>query len=220
MTDFDYPLPVVTVDAALLTLREGRLHVALHRRDTEPYAGQLALPGGVIHLDKDGSAEEAIHRVLRTKTGFKPRYLEQLQVFSGSQRDPRWWTVAVTYLALVPLEDLEAVGEGVFQFYSVDDLPPHIAFDHADIVAAAVSRVRNKSSYSTMPCALLPELFTITQLQRTYEAVLETRFDKASFRRRLDALGCIVPTGEYLEGAQRPAQLFRYDHVVTFDKVF
>lgn len=220
MTEFDYPLPVVTVDAALLTLLDGRLHVALHRRDNEPFAGKLALPGGVIHLDKDGSAEDAIRRVLANKTGFAPRYLEQLQVFSGATRDPRWWTVAITFVALVPLEDLEAAGEDVFQFYDVDALPADLAFDHAAIIAAAVSRVRNKSSYSTMPCALLPEKFTLTQLQRTYEAVLQTKLAKASFRRRLNALDVLVPTDEYLEGGQRPAQLFKFDQLATFEKMF
>lgn len=215
---FEFPLPLVTVDAVLLTLRDGQLHVALHRRDKAPEEGRLGLPGGVVHLDKDKSTEDTVRRVLRAKTGFTPRYLEQLQVFSGDRRDPRAWSLSVAYLALVPLADLEAAGAGVFHFYAVDALPP-LAFDHAEMVAAAVARVRNKSSYSTLPCALLPEKFTLTQLQQTYEAVLRVPLDKSSFRRKLEALGCVLPTDDFQTGVQRPARLYRYEAVMLFDKV-
>lgn len=214
----NFPLPLVTVDAVLLTLREGKLQVALHRRDKAPEEGKLGLPGGVVHLDKDKSTDDTIRRVLLSKTGFTPRYLEQLQVFSGDQRDERLWSLSIAYLALVPLSDLEAVGEGVFHFYDVDNLP-ELAFDHSQMVAAAVARVRNKSSYSTLPCALLPEKFTLTQLQQTYEAVLQTKLDKSSFRRKIEALECVIPTDEYQTGVQRPAQLYRFEQVVLFDKV-
>lgn len=217
-THLEFPLPLVTVDAVLLTLRDGKLQVALHRRDKAPEEGKLGLPGGVVHLDKDKSTEDTIRRVLLTKTGFTPRYLEQLQVFSGDQRDERLWSLSIAYLALVPLTDLEAVGEGVFHFYDVDNLPA-LAFDHADMVAAAVARVRNKSSYSTLPCTLLPEKFTLTQLQQTYEAVLRVDLDKSSFRRKIESLGCVLATDDFQTGVQRPARLYRYEQVMLFDKV-
>ena len=120
----DYPLPLVTVDAVLLTLRAGGLEIALHQRDRAPYKDAMALPGGVVHVDEDASTEASIRRVLRDKTGFEPRYLEQLQVFSGPGRDPRKWSLSVSYVALVPAAELEAATQAGFRFVSVDALPP------------------------------------------------------------------------------------------------
>ena len=203
----DYPQPLVTVDAVLLTLRAGGLEIALHQRDRAPFKGAMALPGGVVHADEDDSTEASIRRVLREKTGFEPRYLEQLQVFSGPQRDPRQWSLSVSYVALVPVAELEAAAGQGLRFVSVDALPA-LAFDHADIVAAAVARLRGKSSYSTLPFFLLPERFTLTELQHTYEAILQTRLEKSNFRRKMDAWGVLEPTGDFVTGAQRPARLF------------
>jgi ADP-ribose pyrophosphatase YjhB (NUDIX family) len=212
----EYSLPLVTVDAVLLILREGRLEIALHRRDREPFRGHMALPGGVVHVDEDASTEDSIRRVLLEKTGFRARYLEQLQVFSGPGRDPRKWSLSVSYIAMVPLQDLQAAG-GDFQFHGVDVLPP-LAFDHADIIAAAVARVRNKSSYSTLPIYLLPELFTLTELQQTYEAILQTRLEKSNFRRKMESWGVLQPTEEYIVGAQRPARLYRLKDFALFER--
>lgn len=213
----DYPQPLVTVDAVLLTLRAGGLEIALHQRDRAPFKGAMALPGGVVHADEDDSTEASIRRVLREKTGFEPRYLEQLQVFSGPQRDPRQWSLSVSYVALVPVAELEAAaGEGL-RFVSVDALPA-LAFDHAAIVAAAVARLRGKSSYSTLPFFLLPERFTLTELQHTYEAILQTRLEKSNFRRKMDAWGVLEPTGDFVTGAQRPARLYRLKDFALFDR--
>lgn len=222
----NHALPLVTVDAVLMTLRERVLQVALHRRDKAPDEGMLALPGGVVHVrdanspadaPEDESTEATVQRVLREKTGFTPRYLEQLQVFSGRQRDPRRWSLSVAYVALVPVEELDGVRDSVFHFYDVDHLPD-MAFDHAQIVAAAVARVRNKSAYSTLPCSLLPELFTLSQLQATYEAVLQTRLDKSSFRRRIEAWEVVEATEDYQTGVQRPARLYRLKDFALFNK--
>ncbi|MFF7395795.1 NUDIX domain-containing protein [Achromobacter sp. NPDC008082] len=213
----DYPLPLVTVDAVLLTLRAGGLEIALHQRDRAPFKGAMALPGGVVHADEDDHTEASIRRVLREKTGFEPRYLEQLQVFSGKERDPRQWSLSVSYVALVPAAELEAASQAGFRFVSVDALPL-LAFDHADIVAAAVTRLRNKSSYSTLPFFLLPERFTLTELQHTYEAILQTRLEKSNFRRKMDAWGVLEDTGEQVGGAQRPARLYRLKDFTLFDR--
>ncbi|MGN6232923.1 MAG: NUDIX hydrolase [Trinickia sp.] len=225
-----YPKPDVSVDVVLLTLTDKRLMVALHRRANEPFRGALALPGGYIHADEDDSLEDAARRTLRGKTGLAPRYVEQLRTFAGPRRDPRGWSVAVSYVALVPFEELEGVPSNVFEFYSVDDIPK-LAFDHSDQVGAAVERVRNKSSYSTLPCWLLPEKFTLTQLQHTYEAVFGETVTRATFRSRLgikvgdvqaghavDEAGVLIATDEYQGGNQRPARLFRADKLGLFKR--
>jgi 8-oxo-dGTP diphosphatase len=220
--------PDVSVDVVLLTLSGEGLMVALHERSNEPCLGALALPGGYIHTTEDASLEDAVRRMLREKTRLEPRYIEQLQTFAGPSRDPRGWSVAISYVALVPLADLAATESDVFEFYPADRLPD-LAFDHADQIRAAVQRVRNKSSYSTLPCWLLPEKFTLTQLQQTYEAVFGETVTRATFRSRLgikvgdvqpgeavDEAGVLIATDDYQLGNQRPARLFRVDQLGLF----
>ncbi len=225
-----YERPLVTVDVVLLTLHEGLLKVALHKRAVPPYEGALALPGGYVHTDKDQSALETAFRVLRDKTGLKPRYLEQLCTFTGPVRDPRGWSVAISYVGLIPYEELSAAGGGgVFHFYPVEQLPA-LAFDHAEQVKEAVARVRNKSIYSTLPCWLLPEEFTLTQLQKTYEQILGQKVQRSTFRSRLgikvndtgedDVTGTPIleATDKLSTGNHRPARLYRVNHLSLFEQ--
>lgn len=223
-----YQGPIVTVDVVLLTLHEGLLKVALHTRANAPFEGALALPGGYIHVNEDASELATAYRVLREKTGFVPRYLEQLKTFSGPTRDPRGWSLSVSHFALLPYEALAAAGEGVFQFYPVDTLPA-LAFDHKIQVEEAVRRLRTKSIYSTLPCWLLPEEFTLTQLQRAYEQILGQSVRKGTFRNRIgikpedeewaDDGGppILVPTDKYQTGSHRPARLYRVNHLSLFE---
>ncbi|MFT4242963.1 MAG: NUDIX hydrolase [Acidovorax sp.] len=201
------PTILCTVDVVLLTLAHGALHVALVRRDRAPFAGQLALPGGYIHAQEDVDAQASAVRVLRDKAGLESPYLEQLATFSGAVRDPRGWSVAVAYCALVPAEALAASG---VHLAPVDGLPP-LPFDHRDIVRTAVERVRSKSQYSSLPVHLCAEPFTLPQLQAVYEAVLGEPLNKVSFRRKVDELAMLEPVPGALQtgGAHRPAQLYR-----------
>ncbi|WP_374424061.1 NUDIX domain-containing protein [Chromobacterium sp.] len=224
------PAPAVSVDIVLLTLGDTGLQVALHRRDHAPCQHQLALPGGYVHVDEDDSCEATAMRVLRDKTGLEPRYLEQLRTFAGPRRDPRGWSVAVSHVALIPLQQLRDAGDGVFHFYDVDQLP-ELAFDHAEQVREAVQRVRNKASYSTLPCWLLPERFTLTQLQHTYEQIFGETVSRGTFRSRLgikvadakpgeyaDEAALLEATEEFLGGKQRPARLFRINRLSLFKR--
>jgi len=201
------PTILCTVDVVLLTLAQGTLHVALVRRDRAPFAGQFALPGGYIHAQEDVDAQASAVRVLRDKAGLESPYLEQLATFSGAVRDPRGWSVAVAYCALVPAEALAASS---VHLAPVDALPP-LPFDHRDIVRAAVERVRGKSQYSSLPVHLCAEPFTLPQLQAVYEAVLGEPLNKVSFRRKVEELAMLEPVPGALQtgGAHRPAQLYR-----------
>ena len=201
---------ICTVDVVLLTLEQGALKVALVRRDREPFAQALALPGGYVHAQEDVDAEASAARVLRDKAGLENSpYLEQLATFSGAVRDPRGWSVAVAYCALVPAEVL-AQAAARLQLVPVDRLPP-LPFDHRQIVDAAVQRVRSKSQYSSLPVHLCAEPFTLPQLQAVYEAVLGEPLNKVSFRRKVDELAMLEPVPGALQtgGAHRPAQLYR-----------
>lgn len=210
-TSGDFPPVICTVDVVLLTLDAGGLQVLLLRRDHTPYAGAWALPGGYIHPQEDADAQAAAFRVLRGKAGVESPYLEQLATFSGLARDPRGWSMAVAYCALVPVQSLPDAGDTPgTRWVSVDELPS-LPFDHAAIVAAALERVRSKSLYSSLPVHLCGDQFTLPQLQATYEAVLGEPLNKVSFRRKMEEMAMLEAVDGALHsgGAHRPAQLYR-----------
>jgi ADP-ribose pyrophosphatase YjhB (NUDIX family) len=205
----EYPTPIATVDVALFTLRQGDLSVLLARRDNEPYQGQLALPGGFVHVDEDADTTATATRVLKQKAGLAAPYLEQLFTFSGRVRDPRGWSLSVAYYALVPDQRLRPEGDIGVELASVDRLPA-LPFDHQTIIAQGVARLRGKSTYSVLPAYLLPEAFTISELREVYQQVMGVKLDKASFRRKIEDQGIVEPVpGERRIGAHRPAQLYR-----------
>ncbi|MDA8522404.1 NUDIX hydrolase [Acidovorax sp. NCPPB 4044] len=207
--DTDFTPILCTVDVVLLTLEGQELHAVLMQRPHGPCAGAWALPGGYIHAQEDGTAWDAAARVLQHKVGIASPYLEQLATYSGAGRDPRGWSVSIVYCALVPAELLPASAPGLRRA-PVHRLPP-LAFDHADMVALAVSRVRSKSQYSSLPVYFCGERMTLPQLQAVYEAVLGEPVNKVSFRRKIDELGMLEPIEGVLESgaAHRPAQVYR-----------
>lgn len=188
-----YPAPVaLAVDAVVLTVRDEVLSVLV--------AGD-ALPGGFVGPDEDPA--QTARRKLREKTGLDHPYLEQLATFAAPGRDPRGWIPTVAHLALVP------PGTGG------DWLPvrpaPALAFDHAEILAAAVDRVEGKLWWSNVAVGILPGTFTLAEARVVYAAIAGVRYDPATFSRDLKATGLIEPTGEQRsEGPGRPAALFRF----------
>jgi len=213
--------PITTVDVVLLTLQTGQLAVGLAPRTTDPFKGRSALPGGYLHVDRDQDALQAARRVLQEKTGIKAPYLEQLYTFAGASRDPRGWSVSISYYALVPLSTLEPENAAAMTFVPVDEIG-QLPFDHSSIIDTAVRRLRDKSAYSALPCYLLPSRFTLAELQATYEQVMGEKLDKSSFRRKLSELDFLEAVrGEVRSGAHRPAQLYRMrkaKNLAVFDK--
>jgi ADP-ribose pyrophosphatase YjhB (NUDIX family) len=212
---------IVTVDVVLFTLNEAQLKIVLLRREREPYPNQLALPGGYVHADEDTDARAAAERVLLQKTGLVSPYLEQLYTFTGGVRDPRGWSASIAYYALVHESLLISNEEHRFELIAVNAMPD-LPFDHNRIVQHATKRLRDKSSYSSLPCHLLPPLFTLTELQQTYEHVLGVELDKSVFRRKLPELDFLeaVPDATR-QGKHRPAQLYRIKpdrRLAIFDK--
>jgi len=184
--------------------------VALLKREREPFRGTLALPGGYIHADEDADARDAALRVLRDKTGIEVPYLEQLATFSGMERDPRGWSVSIAFYALVAIEVIEKAGHPDVMLTAVDR-KAKLPFDHRGIIDTAVARLRSKSQYSSLPCHLVGETFTLPQLQRVYEALMGESLNKVSFRRKIAEMDVLEPlAGQFEEaGAHRPAQLYR-----------
>ena len=206
-----YEDPLATVDVALFTIRDGRLSLLLATRSNpdEPYCGALALPGGVIHTDKDEDAEDAARRVVRTKLGLDAPYLEQLYTFSGRLRDPRRWSLSVAWYSLVPEQVLERADMDGLEFVPADAIPK-LPFDHNAIADLAIRRLRNKSTYSTLLTFLLPDQFTIPELHAVYEQVTGTATNIAAFRKKVLDEDMIEATGERRKGGQhRAPDLYR-----------
>jgi 8-oxo-dGTP diphosphatase len=201
---------ICSVDVVLLTIADGALKVALLERTHEPFAGTLALPGGFIHPNDDQDTQASAARMLRDKTGIVSPYLEQLGTFSGRARDPRGWSLAVAYYALVPPAVIAAAAHSTIVLEPANEAQG-LPFDHSQIVAAALGRVQSKSSYSSLPVYLCGETFTLPELQAVYEVVLGEPINKVSFRRKMDELSLLEPIEGALQsgGAHRPAQLYR-----------
>ena len=224
----DYDRPSVAVDLVLMTVRSGRLSALLQKRAGEAEAGKWALPGGFVGIDE--SLDAAAGRVLAEKARMSGAWVEQLYTFGAPGRDPRGRVISVVYFALLPEErfagalteanDLiladiavDWAGEAGGPAQALDGraraLP--LAFDHGDILGLAVKRLRGKLDYSGIAFALLPELFTLRELQQVHEAILGTALNKPAFRRRLLAGGRLEATGRREEGTGfRPAELFRH----------
>ena len=161
---------------------------------------------------EDEDLEVAAARELVEETGVSGVYLEQLFTFGAPGRDPRGHTVTVAYSALIPSDNLELTAstdaEGV-AWFAIDKLP-ELAFDHDDILEVAHDRLVAKLEYSTIVFQLMPEAFTLTELQHVYEIIERKEIDKRNFRKRILALGVIEATGEEKrEGPHRPAKLYR-----------
>ena len=211
MYSYPYPRPALTVDPVIFTLRENRLHVLLIQRAEEPFAGMWALPGGFVRMGE--SLEEAALREMEEETGLKQAYLEQLYTYGDPQRDPRDRIGSVAYFALIPA-DAPIRSEGgsdarQAKWFPVDELP-RLAFDHEQIIAYALRRLRYKLEYSAAGFELLPGEFTLTEIQHTYEMILGEKLDKRNFRRRILEAGIIEETLHMRGGDGRPARLYRY----------
>jgi 8-oxo-dGTP diphosphatase len=222
-----YPHPHLTVDVVLLTLRDRALHGLLLRRNEPPFANRWVLPGGFVRLDE--TLDDAAARVLAAKAGLKGVFLEQLFTFGAPGRDPRARVVSVAYYALVPGDRLDSaasgrdrmlariavpwrgIAGGRVALHGADGHRLPIGFDHEVIVGVAVQRLRGKIDYAPVGFELLPRDFTLMQLQQVHEAVLDRRFNKDSFRRRLLASGQLEATGRrQSDVGHRPAELFRF----------
>lgn len=206
-----YEDPLASVDVTLFTIQDGRLSLLLATRKNqdEPYFGAPALPGGVIHTDEDEDAQDAARRVVRTKLGFDPPYLEQLYTFSGRLRDPRRWSLSVAYYSLVPAQVLEQTSIEGLEFVPADSIPA-LPFDHNAIAETAIRRLRNKSTYSSLLTFLLPAEFTIPELHAVYEQVTGSATNIAAFRKKVLDEDMIEPTGQRRKGGQhRAPDLYR-----------
>ena len=209
MAASDFPKPSVTVDVVIITLRGEELQALLVKRDIAPYKGRWAIPGGFVHIGE--SLEAAARRELREETGVTDVYLEQLYTFGDPGRDPRGRVISVAYIALVPTPISVEAGSDAREarWWPLSHLPA-LAFDHDRILQYALTRLRYKIEYSAVGFRLLPERFTLSELQRAYEIILGDPLDKRNFRRRISEAKIIESTDDVRSGEGRPARLYRF----------
>ena len=187
-----FPRPLLSVDVIIFSILNNELVLLLTRRPAEPFLGQPCLPGGFIDIDRDEDLEACARRKLLEKTGVATPY-------------PRGWAATVAYFALLPLP----AGAGAdVSWRPVANLPP-LAFDHGLLCQRALERLRAKGEYSSLPAFLLPEPFTLPQLQQVYEIVLGRPLDKSAFRKRMLDRDFLDEVGLQPSSGVRPAMGYR-----------
>lgn len=200
--------PAVAV--VILIVREGTLQVLLIHRADDPDGDRWALPGGYLLADE--TLDEAAARVLTRETGVADVYLEQLYTFDAAPSARDTSSLVVSYFALVEAKRARLEPREIWQpaWFPVANLPS-LAFQNNAVVDYALRRLRAKLEYTNVVYSLMPEQFTLSDLQRVYELILGEPLDKRNFRRRVLSMGIVVPTsGRMTGGAHRPAQLYAF----------
>jgi 8-oxo-dGTP diphosphatase len=207
---------VLAADIALMAFHDGKLWMRLfatHRIQQLP--DSPSLPGGLVLPHE--TAEQAARRLLEVRGGVSTKHIhiEQLRTYSALARDPRGRVVSVGYIALVPwteLSDAERQDSKDMWWHDAADLSKlAFAYDHGDISADALRRLRAKIGYTTIASKLLPAEFTLSELQSLYEAILGKTLDKRNFRKKLLALDILKPLGKKVRGKRaRPAELYSF----------
>jgi ADP-ribose pyrophosphatase YjhB (NUDIX family) len=218
----DYDAPLCTVDMAIFAVEKEELKVLLIKRTEHPHKDRWALPGGFCDLKNDANTDATAHRKLLEKTGIKSPYLEQVESIGNAVRDPRGWSITILYFALI---DFETVGKDLqtedAQWFTLSEaLKRDLAFDHKNLLRKAINRLRNKTRYTALPISLMPDEFTLTELQNMFELILDSSLQKKSFRRRMEASDLLVETGKMRPTARRPAALFKRSKSFADDHIF
>jgi 8-oxo-dGTP diphosphatase len=209
---YRYARPALTVDIVVFALDANGLQVMLIQRNGKPFEGDWAIPGGFVEVDE--TLDAAAARELEEETGLRDIFLEQLYTFSDVNRDPRERVVTVAYYALVNLagHSVRAASDARnAAWFSVNELPK-LAFDHDKILRVALKRLRGKVRYQPVGFELLPEKFTLRQLQTLYETILDRRLDKRNFRKKVQGMEILKATKEIEKDvSHRAAQLYRFN---------
>lgn len=207
----DIRFAALAVDVVCFCVTEGRLEVLLGEvTSSNSFKGQLAHIGGLIRVDE--TAEQSVDRLLCDKAGIQDIYKEQLYTFSEINRDPRGRVVAVAYLGFINSKDKQNINKAKTptvwrSAYEVGKL----AYDHNKIIEVAIERLRSKIIYTDIARHLMPKEFTLSDLQKTYEAILGESMDKRNFRKRILSLGLLKDTKRTIKkGVMRPAALYSF----------
>ena len=212
-----------TIDCVVYSFHEGQLQVLLTERNEYPYKDWWALPGFFVNIHEE--MEDAVQRISYEMTGLKNIYMEQLGAFAGVKRHPQGRILTVAYSTIVKYDDVKASVSPVSDYmrqalwFPVKELP-ELAFDHHEIIEKSLQKLKTSINYSTLVYELLPDKFTLTQLQQVYEAILNKSLDKRNFRKKIVNTGFLKELSEVQKGVSyRAARLYKFDKR-KFEKTF
>ena len=205
---YKYPHPSVTTDCVIFGFDGSRLKVLLVERGVEPFKGKWALPGGFLRMDE--SAEQGALRDLQEETGLKTAYIKQFHTFTDPDRDPRERVITIAYYALVRLQDVVAGDDAARAgWFSLDEVPS-LAFDHDRILRTAIQEIRRQIHFEPVGFELLPPEFTVKELQLLYEAILDVKFDRRNFYKKMQHLELLTQVKTSAQERRQPF-LFRFN---------
>ena len=207
---YKYPHPAVTTDCVIFGFNGERLQVLLIERGIEPFKGRWAFPGGFLKMDE--TAEEGAKRELKEETGLENAYIQQLHTFSAPNRDPRERGITIAYYALVKIQEVKGGDDAASaRWFPLDEIPP-LAFDHDYILRMATQRLREQIHFPPIGFELLPEKFTIKELQSLYEAILGINFDRRNFAKKMLHLEILTELNETVwPTPKREARLYKFN---------
>lgn len=207
---YKYPHPAVTTDCAIFGFDGSNLQILLIKRGIEPYKGKWALPGGFLNPDE--SAEAGALRELKEETGIESAYIEQFHTYSEPNRDPRERVITIAHLALIKLQEVKGGDDAAdARWFPIDEVP-QLAFDHDAILRDAISHLRERMHFHPIGYDLLPDKFTLKELQNLYESVLGVRFDRRNFAKKMLHLGILTRLEETVwPTPKREANLFQFN---------
>jgi len=205
----------ISVDCVIFGYDDDALKILVSECDMPPYENEYSLLGDLVHPDE--TTDEAAKRVLISKTGFTDVFLDQVQVFSDQNRHPLGRVITVAYYSLIKIDDehlnhLEK--DANLQWKDVNKIKS-MAFDHFNIMHTCLKKMQKQIREQPIGFNLLPQKFSLLQLQRLYEVILNIELDKRNFRRKLKGLGILRDIGEIQESvSHRPARLYTFDKTV------
>lgn len=201
-----------SVDCVVFGFKEGHLKVLLIQRKTEPQQGMWALPGDFLNPEE--SINESAHKTLKKLTSLENIYQDQIRAFGETNRYPGKRVITVGYFSLINMIKYKPVAGYTaekLEWYNVDSLP-NLAFDHKEIISEAHAVLKKNVRHMPIGFNLLPEVFSLTDLQQLYESILQTELNKRNFRTRLNQMKLLIDTGKKQEKvAHKPAKLYRFD---------
>ena len=207
---YKYPHPSVTTDCVIFGFDGTKLRVLLVERGIEPYKGRWAFPGGFLKMDE--SAETGALRELQEETGLKGAYIKQFHTFSDPNRDPRERVLTVAYYALVRMQEVKGGDDAAKAEWFAQDEVPSLAFDHDLILRVALKELRKQIHFEPIGFELLPEKFTIKELQLLYEAILDVKFDRRNFYNKMKHLEILTQLDETVfNSPKKEAYLFKFN---------
>ncbi|MDD6780534.1 MAG: NUDIX domain-containing protein [Prevotellaceae bacterium] len=207
----DHSKVLVSVDCIIFGFDEGQLRILVGKRQMDPGRGEWSLYGGFVNSDE--SIDDAANRVILSLTGLRNLYIRQVGAFGSVDRDPGERVISIAYYALINVKDYDKSLQeqhGV-EWINIEEMPM-LYSDHNEMVSRAIKMMRQKISCEPIGFNLLPSLFTLTQLQKLYEAVMGEEVDKRNFRKRIKDMDFIEKT-ELIdkESSKRGASLYRFN---------